>query len=276
MSGAGLRQPLPPLLLRIGRQAPRDRPVGDRREARLLQDPQAVQLADRLDDPRQHQVPENLVPARRVLEPQHSVRVLQSIQQVPHPRGRDRQRPAARGLKSQVKLQLARGQPLPGSGLQRVQLGLVVRRAEVLDLARPPPRRVHDLHRRRARLRLHRPDIRHQATLWAIVSAQLQLSGRLNQQVTALRYPELLNPVLSQVTGCRQTWTESGPRTGQMLRNQPDAAEPKGQQRSFTVGTGGRCPVGDACRVAGDVTQPIFQTGGIGKWLAGWPGDSGR
>jgi hypothetical protein len=125
--GASLRQPLPPLLLRIGRQAPLDGPVGDRRDPCLFQDPQAVQLADRLDDPGQHQVPEDLVRARGVLEPQHVVSVLQCVQQVPHPRGRDRQRAAARRLKPETELQLACGQPLPGSGLQRLQLSLVVR-----------------------------------------------------------------------------------------------------------------------------------------------------
>ena len=39
-----------------------------RRDARLLQHPQAVELAGRLDDPGQHQAANNLVPAGRVLE----------------------------------------------------------------------------------------------------------------------------------------------------------------------------------------------------------------
>jgi hypothetical protein len=41
------------------------------------------------------------------------------------------------------------------------QLGLVVRRPEVLDVPRPSPRQVHELNRRPARLGLHRPAMRH-------------------------------------------------------------------------------------------------------------------
>ena len=60
--GAGRGQPLPPRLLRIGRQAPLDRRIRRRRDPGFLQDPQAVQLADRLDDPGQHQMAEHLIP----------------------------------------------------------------------------------------------------------------------------------------------------------------------------------------------------------------------
>ena len=52
-----------------------------------------------------------------------------------------------------------------GRGLQQLHLGAAVRRPQVLDLARPTAGEVHDLHRRRARRRLHRPHIRHPATL---------------------------------------------------------------------------------------------------------------
>ena len=62
MRGAGFRQPLPPLLLRIGRQPPLDRRVRRRRDPGLLKDPQAVKLARRLDDPGQYQVPETSSP----------------------------------------------------------------------------------------------------------------------------------------------------------------------------------------------------------------------
>ena len=137
-------------------------------------------------------------PRRRVFESQHPVHVLQRVQQVPHPRGRDRQRAAARGLKTQAKLQLASGQPLPGSGLQRLQPGLVVRRAQVLDLARAPPRRVHDLHRCRADF-VFTVLTYGQATLRGTVSAQLQLPERPNQQVTASGHREFPNPLLRQV-----------------------------------------------------------------------------
>jgi hypothetical protein len=42
----------------------RRRSVGGRLDARLRENPQAVELADGLDDPGQHQVPEYVVPAR--------------------------------------------------------------------------------------------------------------------------------------------------------------------------------------------------------------------
>lgn len=38
--------------------------------------------------------------------------MFQGVQQVPHPRGRDRQRPAARGLRPQIELQLPGRDPL--------------------------------------------------------------------------------------------------------------------------------------------------------------------
>jgi hypothetical protein len=40
----------------------------------------------------------------------------------------------------EAELQGPRSHPLPGRGLQRLQLGLVVRRSEVLDAPRPAPR----------------------------------------------------------------------------------------------------------------------------------------
>ena len=87
---------LPPGVLRERAQPPRDGPVRTRRHAGFLQHPRAVQLADRLDDPRQHQLAEHLVPARGPVEAQHPVGVLQRVQQAAHPRRGDRQRPARR------------------------------------------------------------------------------------------------------------------------------------------------------------------------------------
>jgi uncharacterized membrane protein len=135
--GAGRRQPLPPRLFRIRRQTPLDRPVTDPGQPRFLKNPQAVELADRLDDPRQHQLPEHRVPARRLLEPQHPVRVLQRIQQVSHPRGRDRQRAAASGLKAKVKLQLPDRARKPGQGSAYPPTGVMCPgcRAGSLDLS---------------------------------------------------------------------------------------------------------------------------------------------
>ncbi len=124
--GAGRRQPLPPRLFRVSGQPSRGGAVGSRRDARLLQDPDAVQLAHGLDDPGQHQVPEHLVPAGRVLEPEHPVRMLEGVEQAAHPLGGDRQqRPAALPgrLQAQVKLPLPGGHLLTSRGLQRLQLG---------------------------------------------------------------------------------------------------------------------------------------------------------
>ena len=61
-------------------------------------------------------------------------------------------------------------------------------RAEVLDLPRPAMREPHDLHRGRARRGLHCPHVRHQATLRAAPSAQIQLSRTTNPQVSAPRH----------------------------------------------------------------------------------------
>jgi hypothetical protein len=132
----------------------------------LLQHPQAASLADRLDDPRQHQLSEHLIAAAGLVKAQHPVSMLQGIGQAAHPRGGDRQEPASRSLvQAQVKLALPRGQPLPRRGLQQLQFRVIVSRAQVLDLPRPPVRGVHNLHRGGTRRRLHRPHIRHPATL---------------------------------------------------------------------------------------------------------------
>ena len=85
---------------------------------------------------------EHLVPARRVLQPEHPVSVLQGVQQVPHPRGSDRQRPAARGLQAQAELQLPGRDPLLRRGLQRLQLRLIVRRPRC-SISRDPRREDH-------------------------------------------------------------------------------------------------------------------------------------
>ena len=170
-------------------QAPLQGAVGARCHPGLLQHPQRVQLAGRLDDPGQHQAPEHVVPAGRILQAQHPVCPLEGICQVAHPRRRDRQRPGWPGaVQSQAELQLPGRDPLLRRGLQRLQLRLVVRRSQVLDLARPSPRGPHDLHRGRARRGLHSPHVRHQATLRATPSAQVQLQRTENPQVRNPRY----------------------------------------------------------------------------------------
>ena len=50
---------------------------------------------------------------------------------------------------SEVELRLPGRQALPRYGLQRLQLGVIARRAEVLDVPRPAAGGPHDLHRRR-------------------------------------------------------------------------------------------------------------------------------
>jgi hypothetical protein len=64
-----------------------------------------------------------------------------------HPRRGDLQRAARRspGGQAQVELALAGRQPVPGRGLERFQLAVVMRRAEMLDAPRAAPGGVHDL-----------------------------------------------------------------------------------------------------------------------------------
>jgi hypothetical protein len=187
--GAGLRQPLPPGLLRIDGQAPLQGAVGRRRHPGLLQHPQRVQLAGRFNDPGQHQVPEHIVPAGRVIEAQHLVGALEGVHQVAHPRRRNRQRSRRPGtVQAQAELQLPGRDPLLRCGLQRLELRFAVRRPQVLDLTRTAPRRPHDLHRSRARRGLHCPHARHRATLRAGPSAQVQLQRTENPQVSNSRH----------------------------------------------------------------------------------------
>ena len=182
-------QLLPERLLRIDRQAPLERRIRRRRDTGFLQHPQRVELAGRLDDPRQHQLLEGLIAAAGPVKAQHPERMPQRVQQAAHPRRRDRQRPALRRrIQAQLQLALPGCQPLPGDRLQQLQLAIIVRRADVLDLPRSPMRGVHDLHRDRARRRLHRPEIRHPATLRPRISAHIRLHQTENMQVTASRH----------------------------------------------------------------------------------------
>ena len=89
-----------------------------------------------------------------------------TVQSSPHPRRQYRQRPARRpGVQAQVQLALPSRQPLPRRRLQQLHLSVAMRRPQMLDLPRPAMRGVHDLHGRRARRRVDRPHVRHQATL---------------------------------------------------------------------------------------------------------------
>jgi hypothetical protein len=88
----------------------------------------------------------HFVPAGGVLEPQRLAGALKGIQQVTHPRGRDRQRPAAStppswpgDLQAQIGLALPGGQALPGRGLQQFKLH-VVRAEPMCSISRDPRR----------------------------------------------------------------------------------------------------------------------------------------
>ena len=73
-----------------------------------------------------------------------------------------------------------------------------MRRAQMLDLPRPPLQGVHDLHRRRARRRPHRPRIRHQATSEPLISAHTQVPRTTKPQVSEPQASWAANPVTSQ------------------------------------------------------------------------------
>ena len=161
MRGARRREPLPPLLGRIAGQPPVDRRIARRGDADLVQHPDRVQLAGRLDQPGQHQRLEHLVPTAGGIEPQ-----------APDTPGSTRPTAAATGSTgsaasphrlavTEVEGVLAGVQPLPGDRLQHLHLLWGVRRPDVLDLARPAPVGVHDLHRGRLAGRLHGPDVGH-------------------------------------------------------------------------------------------------------------------
>ena len=69
----------------------------------------------------------------------------------PRPHGRRRR------VQAEVQLVLPGVQPLPGDLHQHRELGLIVRRAKVLDDPAHPGTLVHDPHGRRPRRGLHRP-----------------------------------------------------------------------------------------------------------------------
>ena len=143
------------------RQAAVDRRVRCRRNTGLAQHAQTVQLAGRLDDTGQHQLAEHLVPAHGLLEPEHPAGMDQGTRQMSHPRRRDRQRATrpARGMAA-ASPDPDRTRPCRPSDdtERRLSIPPTRRRQAPTRDARYPrttPRRVHDLHRRRSRRRLH-------------------------------------------------------------------------------------------------------------------------
>jgi len=160
----------------------------------LLQHPQRVQLADRLDDPRQHQLSEHLITAAGLVKAQDPAGMLQGTGQAAHPRGgkpatarRPRQYPGPG--QTRTTPQLAAAAPRPSAAPARPHH----EPADVLDLPRPPAPGVHDLHRRGARPCLDRPYVRHPVTLGPRISVQIQFSRTDNVQVTASRQPRTRN-----------------------------------------------------------------------------------
>ena len=85
-------------------------------------------------------LPEYLVAPGGLREPERVVGSAQGVPQVAHPRGGDLQRRGgSRAAQAEVEFHLPGRQPLPRGGLQRLQLGVVVRRADVLNVPRPAP-----------------------------------------------------------------------------------------------------------------------------------------
>ncbi len=76
----------------------------------------------------------------------------------------------------------------PTRGLQQLHLHIIMSRADVLPIPRPAPRRTDDLHRRRARGGLHRPQIRgHQPTVRLRLVRNFSNHEQRTPQVTGLR-----------------------------------------------------------------------------------------
>jgi len=126
--------------------------------AQVVQDAHGVGLADRLDHPCQHELHERLVVQDGEPEPlvgidQHVPQDLAGAGHDPRPRPHGRRR----RVQAEVQLVLPGVQPLPGDLHQHRELGLIVRRAKVLDDPAHPGTLVHDLHGRRPRRGLHLP-----------------------------------------------------------------------------------------------------------------------
>ncbi len=158
------REALAPRLLRVYRQAACQRAVGGRADPDLFEDPQAVELAGRLDDPGQHQIPEHHVTLSGLLEAERRVRPAQGVPQVAHLRRGDLQRPVRGSTRVHTKIELALAlrQALSRGRFEGLEILLVVSRSKVLDLTRATPCRMHDLDSGCPRGSLHRAHVRHE------------------------------------------------------------------------------------------------------------------
>jgi hypothetical protein len=100
---------------------------------------------------------------------------------------------------AEIQLGLTAGQPLSCRGLQRLQLQLVVRRADMFDRARSPPRAVHDLHRDRPGRGLHRAHVRQDTAGYEI--DLVRKSDRAHEQTRRSTPPS--NPKINKLIKVR-------------------------------------------------------------------------
>jgi hypothetical protein len=127
---------------------------------------------------------------------------------------------------------------------RRFRLRLIMRRAQMPDLPRPPLREVHDLHRRRARRRPHRPHIRHQATSGPLISAHTQAPRTTKPQLSEPQASWAANPVTSQgqhPSGLPSHRAFSGMRVNRMVadRDGAGAADRSGRRLGRRRGSAG-------------------------------------
>ena len=95
--------------------------------AGLVENSQRVSLAGGLDDPRQHQLSEHLIPVGGLVEAQQVVGTAQRVPQLRRARGGDRQRLGRRLRRhAEVEFGLSGGQSLASCGFQDRQTGRVV------------------------------------------------------------------------------------------------------------------------------------------------------
>jgi hypothetical protein len=116
-------------------------PVIDRQDTGLGEHPQRILFAGRFDDACQRQIAKHLIPAGGGIETEDLVGPAEGLPEVTGLGGEDLQRFTvnAGGVQPEIKCALAFGQPLAGCRLQRFDLAVVMGRAQVFDLARPPP-----------------------------------------------------------------------------------------------------------------------------------------
>jgi hypothetical protein len=126
MRGARAGDPVPPRFGGVPGQPAVDRRIRRRRNTDLLQHPDRLQLAGRLDDPGQHQSLEHLIPFASQVEPQHLVGRAERFPQPLGPGRQDRQLGRTWLTVSEIETELASMQPLLGDRLQQLQLNLVM------------------------------------------------------------------------------------------------------------------------------------------------------